>query len=157
MKIQPIRQDLKNIALLAKEYHEKLTPQEIADAQTLGKISDEEGELDFSKFDRQFVNAVESIRKEILDQINFFLKRILLHLSKDGENVIYLDEKKSKKLRKKLTEPELHLLSGLFELQLQQQYASSKQNGKYKKIKAKYADPKLDKVLRQASYLTKIL
>ena len=146
MKIDQIRSTFRHIVLLAREYREKIAPDETNEINRLRSKNTHEG---LGTYDRQYLEAVEEIQQRILDQIEFFAKQLLDQFATKVKSTYDVDPNKVEYARKELTLVELSLLGDLYEMQVQKQVYEKDKKGK--PVKAVELEPKLHKLISTAS------
>lgn len=145
MKIDQVRSTLRHIVLLAREYKEKIPPSE---ANEIRRLRSNTGE-DLSRYDRQYLEAIEEIQQTILDQIEHFAKNLLDQFATKVKSTFDIDPNKVRYVRAQLTPNEIDLLGDLYEMQVQRQLYEQDKKGK--PVKAQDMEPKLSKLISTAS------
>lgn len=149
MKIDLIKSYLRHIVLLAKEYKEITNENEREDIKRIQSTIHDEREV--SKYDRDFLNAVNGTKNRILTQIDFFTKKLVCEFALPEQMVIDIDPNIVKIAKIGLSNSELNLLIAVLKFQVLQQHLEKNTNGEYRLVPLEEIVPKLDKFVDYAS------
>ena len=148
MRIESIQSHLRTVALLAKEYNAKINASEVQEIRRLESVINNGHRI--SKYERLFLKAVRDIKQTILEQIDFFAKKLVEQFAKYDEGRLDIDERKVAIARRCLSKDEFDLLGSLFKFQVYQQHLE-KRRGRYREVKITELEPELERFVGVAS------
>ena len=149
VNILNIRGNLKTIVLLGREYHEKVNPSEDEGARNI--LTKMHNGQEINQYERQFLQSVFEAKQVILNQINFFAKKLIDEFDVDGQLVLDIDQEKVDYILQKLTPYEKKILVFLYQLQVREQHLENPKKGVYKKLKIEDIDEDLSRLVQLAS------
>lgn len=143
MRIELLKSDLRNVALLAKEYREEITPSEADEAKHLQQLVEQGGKV--AIYDKVFLDTVKGIKFVTHKQFEYFAKKMLDEFAVDGKEIMDIDTKKVELARKLLSPQEMSLLTFLFKLIVAEQKLGKDHDEKYREVDFSEIEPALDK------------
>ena len=157
MRIDLVRQGLRNVVLLAREYREqKVNDEEAKEVRRIEEKIDNKGSPNL--YEQEFVMAIWEIKRTLLDEVIFHTARITdeFSLSETRDEPFEVDEKKVEFARASLNKEEFDLLCELLKLVIKHQHLEKEgeKERAFPKVKIRDISPCLEDFVNSAELQT---